>query len=76
MTTWYGVSAPAKTPRPIIDKLNSEMVRALKSSDLRAQLANLGADAVGNTPEQYTTHVQNEIDKWAKVIKAAGIQGE
>jgi tripartite-type tricarboxylate transporter receptor subunit TctC len=76
VTTWYGVSAPARTPRPIIDKLNAEMVRALNLPDLRTRLANDGADPVGNTPEQYTAFVENEITKWAKVIKAAGIKGE
>ncbi|HZM45196.1 MAG TPA: tripartite tricarboxylate transporter substrate binding protein [Burkholderiales bacterium] len=76
VTTWYGVSAPAKTPRPIIDKLHAEIVRALKSQDLRDYLVNSGADIVGNTPEQYTAFVQNEIVKWSKVIKGAGIKGE
>jgi tripartite-type tricarboxylate transporter receptor subunit TctC len=76
VTTWYGVSAPARTPRPIIDKLNAEIVRALNLPDLKTRLANDGADPVGNTPEQYTAFVENEIAKWAKVIKAAGIKGE
>ena len=76
VTTWYGVAAPARTPRPIIDKLHAEIVRALKSPDLRDHLVNGGAEPVGNTPEQYTAFVQNEIAKWAKVIKAAGIKGE
>lgn len=76
VTTWYGVAAPAKTPRPIIDRLNSEILRALKSSDLQARFKDLGADPIGNTPEQATAYVQNEIDKWAKVLKAAGIKGE
>jgi len=76
VTTFYGVSAPAKTPRPIIDRLHSELVRALNSADLRDRLKGLGADPVGNTPEQYTAFMQNEIAKWAKVIKAAGIKGE
>jgi len=76
VTAWYGISAPAKTPRPVIDKLNSEMVRALKSADLRARLLDLGTDPVGSTPEQYTAFVQNEIAKWGKVIKSAGIRGE
>jgi tripartite-type tricarboxylate transporter receptor subunit TctC len=75
VTTWYGVSAPAKTPRPIIDKLHSEIVRALNSPDLKARLTNDGADPVGNTPEQYTAFVQNEIAKWGKVIKSAGLKG-
>jgi tripartite-type tricarboxylate transporter receptor subunit TctC len=76
VTTFYGVSAPAKTPRPIIDRLHSEIVRALNTSELRERLQGLGADPVGNTPEQYTAFMQNEIVKWGKVIKAAGIKGE
>jgi tripartite-type tricarboxylate transporter receptor subunit TctC len=76
VTTFYGVSAPAKTPRPIIDRLHADIVRALNSSDVRDRLKGLGADPVGNTPEQYTAFMQNEIAKWAKVIKAAGIKGE
>ena len=76
VTAWYGVSAPIKTPRPIIEKLNAEFVRAVKSPDLRDRLIAQGADPVGNTPEQYAAFVQNEITKWAKVIKAAGIKGE
>ena len=76
VTAWYGVSAPIKTPRPIIEKLNAEFVRAVKSPDLRGRLIAQGADPVGNTPEQYAAFVQNEITKWAKVIKAAGIKGE
>lgn len=60
----------------IIDRLHSEIVRALKAPDLRDRLVGLGADPVGNTPEQYTAFMQNEIAKWDKVIKAAGIKGE
>jgi tripartite-type tricarboxylate transporter receptor subunit TctC len=76
VTAWYGVSAPIKTPRPIIERLNAEFVRAVTSPDLRDRLVAQGADPAGNTPEQYAAFVQNEITKWAKVIKAAGIKGE
>src|SRR5262245_12717794 len=76
VTTWYGVSAPAKTPRPIIDRLHTEIVRALNSPDLKSRLTNDGADPVGNTPEQYTAFVESEIVKWTKVIKSAGIKAE
>lgn len=76
VTSWFGVAAPAKTPRPIVDRLHSEIVRALNTPDLRERMQGMGADPVGNTPEQYTAFVQNEIVKWAKVIKAAGIKGE
>lgn len=76
VTSWFGVAAPAKTPRPIIERLHGEIVRALNTPDLRERLQGMGADPVGNTPEQYTAFVQNEITKWARVIKAAGIKGE
>jgi len=76
VTAWYGVSVPAKTSRAIIDRLHDEFVRALKSPDLRDRLVAQGADPAGTTPEQYTAFVQNEITKWARVIKAAGIKGE
>jgi tripartite-type tricarboxylate transporter receptor subunit TctC len=76
VTTFYGVSAPAKTPRPIIDRLHDSIVRALATPEFRERLQSQGADPVGNTPEQYTTFIVNEIAKWAKVIKAAGIKGE
>ncbi len=76
VTTAYGIAAPAKTPRPIIERLHADAVRALNAPDLRERLQGLGADPVGNTSEQYTAFVQNEIAKWTKVIKAAGIKGE
>lgn len=76
VTTMYGISAPAKTPRPIIDRLHSEIIRALNSPDLKARLIEAGADPVGSTPEEYTAFIKSEIAKWAKVINAAGIKGE
>lgn len=76
VTTFYGISAPAKTPRPILERLHTEIVRALQSTEVREKLQGLGADPVGNTPEQYVAFMQSEIAKWAKVIKAAGIKGE
>ena len=76
VTAWYGVSAPAKTPRAIVDRLHAEIVRAVNSPDLRERLTTQGADPIHLTPEQYTVFIQNEIAKWAKVIKAAGIKAE
>ena len=75
VTSWFGIAAPAKTPRVIVDQLHGVIVRALQTPDLRARLLDQGAEPVGNTPEQYTAFMQNEIAKWAKVIKAAGIKG-
>ena len=76
VTTMYGISAPAKTPRAIIDRLHAEIVRALNSPELRPRLIEAGADPVGNTPEEYTAFIKSEIAKWSKVINAAGIKGE
>ena len=76
VTTFYGVSAPAKTPRAILERLHTEIVRTLNTPEVSEKLQGLGAEPVGNTPEQYTAFMQNEIAKWAKVIKAAGIKGE
>lgn len=76
VSAWYGAAAPAKSPRAVLDKVHFEITRALKTPDLRARLLDLGTEPVGSTPEQYTTFMQNEIAKWAKVIKTAGIKGE
>lgn len=76
VTSWFGVAAPARTPRPIVDRLHGEFVRALNSPDLSERIKGMGADPIGNTPEQYTAFVKNEIAKWGKVIRAAGIKGE
>jgi tripartite-type tricarboxylate transporter receptor subunit TctC len=76
VTTFYGMSAPAKTPRAIIDRLHADTIRALNSPEVRQRLQDLGADPVGNMPEQYTVFMKSEIAKWDKVIKAAGIKSE
>jgi tripartite-type tricarboxylate transporter receptor subunit TctC len=76
VTAWYGVSAPAKTPPAVIESLNRELVRALKSPDLAQRLVSQGVDPVGTSPAQYTQFMQNEVQKWAKVIKAANIKSE
>lgn len=76
VTSWFGIAAPARTPRAIVDQLHSAVVRSVNAPDLRARFLDQGAEPVGNTPEQYTAFIQNEIAKWAKVIKAAGIKGQ
>ena len=73
---WYGIAAPANTPRSIITKLHGEIAGILKSPDVRAKLAADGAEAVGSTPEQFAALIQSEIDKWGKVVKSAGIRVE
>ncbi len=72
--TWYGLLAPAGTATDIVNKLNAEVVAALKNPDMHDRLSREGADPVGNSPAEFARHIQVEIDKWRKVVKAAGIQ--
>ena len=73
-TQWVGMLAPAGTPRPIIDRLNQEMVKLLKSPDVRDRLIADGADPAPTTPEEFGAYIKSETEKWTKVIKAAGIK--
>jgi tripartite-type tricarboxylate transporter receptor subunit TctC len=73
-TQWFGVLAPAGTPRPIIDRLNQEMVKLLKSPDVRDRLIADGTDPAPTTPEEFAAYIKSETEKWTKVIKAAGIK--
>jgi tripartite-type tricarboxylate transporter receptor subunit TctC len=71
-TAWYGVHAPAKTPKPIVNRLNAEFVKALKMPDVKERLNALGFELVGSTPEYYGSYIKSEIRKWEKVVKASG----
>jgi len=73
---WYGIVAPAHTPREVIVKLHAEIASILKSQEVREKLAADGAEPVGSTPEQFAAFIKSEIDKWGKVVKSAGIQVE
>jgi tripartite-type tricarboxylate transporter receptor subunit TctC len=76
VATWWGLSAPAKTPRPILARLHKETVAALNSPDVRGRLEALGAEIIASSPEQYARFIRSDIAKWAKVIKAAGIKSQ
>ena len=75
-STWYGVLAPAATPRAIVTRLNAEIVKALALPEVRERLVAQGIDPIGNTPAQFAAYLQSEIGKWAKVIKATGVKAE
>jgi tripartite-type tricarboxylate transporter receptor subunit TctC len=74
--SWYGIVAPAKTPPAIVNKLNAEIVRALKSPSVAAHLAKEGSVPVGSSPAEFASTIQAEIAKWAKVIAAAKLKFE
>ena len=72
--TWYGVLAPARTPKEIIARLNTEIVAITKQPDVRDRLSKEGADPVGSSPQELGAYIKSEIAKWSKVVKAAKIQ--
>lgn len=72
INTWFGVLAPARTPAPVVEKLNAEIRRALQSADVRERMAKLGAEPSPTTPEQFGALIQSELKKYAAVVKASG----
>ena len=72
-TTWFGLLAPAKTPKEIVARLNAEVDKALKSPDLRERFINEGIEPMGGAPEFFAKFIRSEIDKYAKVIKATNV---
>ena len=73
-SAWFGLVAPAGTPKAIVDKLATEQQRILKLPDVNERLSALGAEPVGDRPEQFAAHIKSEIAKWAKVIKDANVE--
>jgi tripartite-type tricarboxylate transporter receptor subunit TctC len=73
---WYAIFAPAATPPAIVSKLSSEIIAAIKSPEMREFMMKEGADAVGSTPQVFAAFFRAEVERYAKVIQAAGIRGE
>lgn len=74
-STWYGLLAPAKTPKPVVDRLHAETVKIL-AGPARQRLEVQGFEPIGGTPAEFGAYIKSEIAKWAKVIKDAGIPAE
>jgi tripartite-type tricarboxylate transporter receptor subunit TctC len=73
---WYGLLAPAKTPPAIVDQLHRETVRVLQLPDVRDNLKGQGADPVGDTPKEFAAIINDEIEKWRKVVQATGTKAD
>ena len=70
--SWYGILAPAGTPRPIVDRLNREIVAAVKSREIQDRLLSEAVIPVGSTPEAFAEHISKELARAAKVVKESG----
>ena len=71
---WYGLLAPANTPRDIVGRLHGEMVKILQQPDVKQRFATDGADIVADTPDQFAAYIKSELTKWDKVARSAGIE--
>jgi tripartite-type tricarboxylate transporter receptor subunit TctC len=76
VTTWYGILAPAGTPRPIIARLNTELVKVMHSPEMKERLAGIGTDPVTSSPEEFAAYIKAEIGKWGDVIRKAGLKAD
>ena len=73
---WIGIAAPAKTPAPVLDKLNAEIVRIINTPEMKERLATLAFTPVGDTRQQFSSFIQSEIAKWGKAVKESGAKAE
>ena len=76
VTTWYGVLAPAGTPRNVISRLNAELVKIMHSPELKEKLAATGTEPHTSTPEEFAAYIQREIVKWGEVVRKAGVKAD
>lgn len=74
MVLWFGILAPAKTPPAIVATLQKQIAGILTAPEIRSQLANQGATPIGNSPREFESFIRTEMEKWEKVIKAAGLR--
>ena len=74
--SWYGLFAPAGTPKPIVAQLHREIVKVLGDAATRQQFAGLSAEAIGNTPDEFRSVLQKDLIKWAKVARLANVKTE
>jgi tripartite-type tricarboxylate transporter receptor subunit TctC len=72
--TWFGLFAPAGTPREVITRLNAELVKIAATADMKARLLAQGADPISVTPEEFRAFVKKELERWSKVVKTIGIK--
>jgi len=76
LSGWYAVFVPGKTPKPIVDRLDSELVKALKQDDVRTRFALIGAEPVGSSPQELAATLKTETARWEKIVRERGIKAD
>ena len=76
LTNWFGLVAPAGTPREIVAQIQADTLRVLQGADTRARLTSMAAGVSGTTPEQFAARIRDDSATWAKLIKEAGIKAD
>ena len=76
MVSWQALVAPAGTPKGVVDRLNTEVAKVLKTPEMKEKMTGLGTDVVANSPEQFAQYLREETAKWSKIVKDAGIKLE
>jgi tripartite-type tricarboxylate transporter receptor subunit TctC len=76
LTNWFGLLAPAATPKEAVLRIHAGVIRVLSDPEVKKRIADLGADVVGNSPEEFGAAMRAESAQWAEIIKAANIRAE
>jgi tripartite-type tricarboxylate transporter receptor subunit TctC len=76
VVNWYGLIAPARTPKAVVERINGEVVKAMQLPDVTKRLIAEGSEAVTSSPQAFAAHIRAEQDQWSRVIKQAGIRGQ
>lgn len=76
VTQWYGVIAPARTPRPIVNRLSRAMSTSIRDPEVAARVAHDGAEPIGSSPQEFTAHLKAEHAKWARIVQQTGIRDQ
>ena len=71
---WWGVLLPAATPKPLVTRINADIIRALQAPEVKERFDAQGLEIIGSSPEQFAAHLKAEIARWSKVVKAAGVR--
>jgi tripartite-type tricarboxylate transporter receptor subunit TctC len=75
VVNWYGLIAPGRTPKAVVERISGETAKAMQSPDMMTRLVAEGSEAVGDSPQAFAAHIRGEHDMWSKVVEQAGIRG-